>query len=41
MSLGARGRKPYLLAKIEDELIVYECFPFYQPAPIPSHLNIR
>ena len=41
VSLGTRGRKPYLLARVEDEFVIYECFPFYPASPIPSHLNIR
>ena len=41
VSLGARGRKPYLLARVEEELLIYECFPHYQATPAPSHLNLR
>jgi len=43
VGLGSRGRKPYLLARIDDELVIYEVFPFFQQSQsvVPHHLKIR
>ncbi|XP_060586959.1 cleavage and polyadenylation specificity factor subunit 1-like [Ruditapes philippinarum] len=40
VGLGQRKSRPYLLARVEDGLLIYEAFPYYQSKE-DNHLKIR
>ncbi|XP_029637941.1 cleavage and polyadenylation specificity factor subunit 1 [Octopus sinensis] len=40
VGLGCRNSRPHLLARVDEDLLLYEAFPFYQ-TQIDNHLKIR
>ncbi|XP_053401547.1 cleavage and polyadenylation specificity factor subunit 1-like [Mercenaria mercenaria] len=40
VGLGQQKSRPYLLARVEDGLLIYEAFPYYQ-SKAENHLKIR
>lgn len=40
VGLGCRRSRPHLLARVDEDLLIYEAFPFYQ-TQIDNHLKIR
>ncbi|KAL3859426.1 hypothetical protein ACJMK2_009649 [Sinanodonta woodiana] len=41
VGLGCQKSRPLLMARVEDELFVYEAFPFHQSKVKNTHLKIR